>query len=90
MSCNMQCNQHLGNLRRYVMIGSRKNKIRIEQNNPLPHVNICESFITYALIQSVLQRVLICLIVQLTINKICFINCPNDIQDALTNNILNI
>ena len=73
------------------IIGSRKNKIRIKHNESSQLVQPkFQSFVITCLIEYIFQQMLVYLITHITINKLCFINCYNDMQNAITNNMLKI
>ena len=87
----MKHDKHPGNIRRCNIIGSRKNKMRIKHNKLSQRAHKkYERTVMNSLIECVFQRMLICLITNITIKEICFINCHNDMQNAITNNILKI
>ena len=87
----MKHDEHPGNIGRCNIIGSRKNKMRIKHNKPSQRAHKkYERFVMNSLIECVFQRMLICLITNITINEMCFINCHIDMQNAITNNILKI
>ena len=81
----------LANIQRCIIIGSRKNKIRHKRNEDnQPVIKAYGSLIMYSLAKLMLQRIIVCLVIQLTMNEVCFVNCYDDLQDSLTNYMIHI